>query len=298
MSESTTSIALKRVAPRRRRRGGGLRALWRSPIFLIAIAIITVVVLMAIFPGLFTQIDPRSCDLTKSRVGPEPGHLMGFDIQGCDYWSNIVHGARTSLEVGVLTALLTFIVALIAGSLAGYFGGIVDTAISWLSNMILGIPSMIASLVILYQFRDRTVWTIVLVLVLFGWAGTMRYMRSSVLQVKNLEYIQAARGLGVGKWTILLRHVIPNSVTPLVVMSTLSIGAGMAAESGFSILGVGLRLPAISWGIQIALAGQDGNWQIAPLLMLFPAAMLGLTTLAFVVLGESLRDALDPKARR
>ncbi|MFB7252314.1 ABC transporter permease [Microbacterium sp. NPDC056234] len=296
MSESTTTLIAARV--RRSRPRSGLRGLWKSPFFDIAVLIIVTVSLMAVFPALFTQIDPRDCDLSKSRVGPEPGHIMGYDIQGCDYWSNIVHGARTSLEVGVFTAVITFIVALIAGSLAGYFGGVVDSVISWTSNVILGIPVGIASLVILYQFQSRTVWTIVFVLVLFSWAGTMRYMRSSVMQVRNLEYIQAARGLGVGPWRILGSHVIPNAVTPLIVMTTLSVGAGMAAEAGFSILGVGLKLPAYSWGIQIALASQDGNWQIAPLLMFFPALMLGLTTLAFVVLGESLRDALDPKARR
>lgn len=296
MPESTT--ALLTVRGRRGRPRSGLRTLWKRPFFDIAALIIIVVALMALAPGLFTQIDPRDCDLSMSRFGPEPGHIMGYDIQGCDYWSNIVHGARTSLEVGVFTAVITFVIALVAGSLAGYFGGAVDSVISWISNVILGIPVGIASLVILYQFRSRTVWTIVLVLVLFGWAGTMRYMRSSVMQVRNLEYIQAARGLGVGPWRILRSHVIPNAVTPLIVMTTLSVGAGMAAEAGFSILGVGLKLPAFSWGIQIALASQDGNWQIAPLLMFFPALMLGLTTLAFVVLGESLRDALDPKARR
>ena len=296
MSESTTSLI---VGHRRRSRPrSGLRGLWKSPFFDIAALIIAVVTLMALFPSLFTTIDPRDCDLSMSRVGPAPGHPMGFDIQGCDYWSNIVHGARTSLEVGVYTAAISFVIALIAGSLAGYFGGVTDSIISWTSNVILGIPVGIASLVILYQFRSRTVWTIVFVLVLFSWAATMRYMRSSVMQVRNLEYIQAARGLGVGPWRILRSHVIPNAVTPLIVMTTLSVGAGMAAEAGFSILGVGLKLPAFSWGIQIALASQDGNWQIAPLLMFFPTLMLGLTTLAFVVLGESLRDALDPKARR
>lgn len=296
MSESTTSLI---VGHRRRSRPrSGLRSLWKSPFFDIAALIIIVVTLMALFPSLFTTIDPRDCDLSMSRVGPEAGHPMGFDIQGCDYWSNIVHGARTSLEVGVYTAAISFVIALIAGSLAGYFGGVTDSIISWTSNVILGIPVGIASLVILYQFRSRTVWTIVFVLVLFSWAATMRYMRSSVMQVRNLEYIQAARGLGVGPWRILRSHVIPNAVTPLIVMTTLSVGAGMAAEAGFSILGVGLKLPAFSWGIQIALASQDGNWQIAPLLMFFPTLMLGLTTLAFVVLGESLRDALDPKARR
>lgn len=296
MSES--SIAMPAARARQGRPRSGLRALWKSPWFDVAALIILVVTLMALFPSLFTQIDPRDCDLSMSRTGPEPGHIMGFDIQGCDYWSNIVHGARTSLEVGVYTAAISFVIALVAGSLAGYFGGVVDSVISWTSNVILGIPVGIASLVILYQFRSRTVWTIVLVLVLFSWAATMRYMRSSVMQVKNLEYIQAARGLGVGPWRVLGSHVIPNAVTPLIVMTTLSVGAGMAAEAGFSILGVGLKLPAFSWGIQIALASQDGNWQIAPLLMFFPALMLGLTTLAFVVLGESLRDALDPKARR
>jgi len=296
MPENTVTMLLARS--RRRRPRSGLRSLWKSPFFDIAALIILIVTLMALFPALFTAIDPRDCDLSKSRLGPEPGHLMGFDIQGCDYWSNIVHGARTSLEVGVYTAAISFVIALVAGSLAGYFGGVTDSIISWTSNVILGIPVGIASLVILYQFRSRTVWTIVFVLVLFSWAATMRYMRSSVMQVRNLEYIQAARGLGVGPWRILLSHVVPNAITPLIVMTTLSVGAGMAAEAGFSILGVGLKLPAFSWGIQIALASQDGNWQIAPLLMFFPALMLGLTTLAFVVLGESLRDALDPKARR
>ncbi|MFC8596948.1 MULTISPECIES: ABC transporter permease [unclassified Isoptericola] len=295
---SDPTIAPPAARTRQGRPRSGLRTLWKSPWFDLAALIIVVVVLMALFPSLFTQLDPRDCDLSQSRLGPAPGHPMGFDIQGCDYWSNVVHGARTSLEVGVYTAAISFLIALVAGSLAGYFGGVVDTVISWTSNVILGIPVGIASLVILYQFRSRTVWTIVLVLVLFSWAATMRYMRSSVMQVKNLEFIQAARGLGVGPWRILGSHVIPNAVTPLIVMTTLSVGAGMAAEAGFSILGVGLKLPAFSWGIQIALASQDGNWQIAPLLMFFPALMLGLTTLAFVVLGESLRDALDPKARR
>lgn len=304
MSESLRSMPVSNAAKsprgtkRRMRPRSGLRSLWKSPLFDIAALIIIVVVLMAIWPGLFTQTDPFSCDLSMSRKGPQPGHPMGFDMQGCDYYSNIVYGARTSLEVGVFTALFTFAIALITGSLAGYFGGAVDSVVSWVANIILGIPVGIASLVILYQFRDRTVWTIVFVLVLFSWAGTMRYMRSTVLQVKNLEYVQAAKGLGVGRWRLLFRHVIPNSITPLVVMTTLSIGAGMAAEAGFSILGLGLRLPAISWGIQISIASQDGNWQVAPLLMLFPATMLGLTTLAFVVLGESLRDALDPRGKR
>ncbi|MGN7859083.1 ABC transporter permease [Microbacterium sp. 22303] len=294
--ESTMALLTARM--RRARPRSGLHALWRKPFFLVAVAIILVVTSMALFPALFTPLDPRSCSLAMSRVGPQPGHIMGFDIQGCDYWTNIVYGARTSLEVGVLTAVISFTIALVAGSLAGYFGGVVDSVLSWISNVILGIPVGIASLVILYQFRSRTVWTIVFVLVLFSWAGTMRYMRGSVLQVKSLEYIQAARGLGVGPWRILRAHVVPNAVTPLIVMSTLSIGAGMTAEAGFSILGVGLKLPAFSWGLQIATASQDGNWQIAPLLMLFPATMLGLTTLAFVVLGENLRDALDPKGRR
>ncbi len=228
---------------------------------------------------------------------PRDGHPFGYDMQGCDYFSNVVHGARVSLLVGVLVASLTFVIALVAGALAGYFGGFVDTVISRTADIVLGIPVTIASLVILYQFKSRGVGTIVFVLVLFSWAGTMRYLRGSVLQVKQLEYVQAARVLGVGRWAVLWRHVLPNAITPLLVMTTLSVGAGMTAEAGFSILGVGIRLPAFSWGLQIAAASSDGNWQVAPLLMLFPALMLALTTLAFVVLGENLRDLLDPRSR-
>lgn len=301
-SELTTQgVAVPTTSPRVSARRGlvadGLSQMWRQPFTLLALLIITVVGLMAVVPRLFTGIDPRDCNLADSRLGPRSGHPFGYDMQGCDYFSNVVHGARTSLEVGVLVALLTFVIALVAGSLAGYFGGLVDTVVSRLADIILGVPVAIASLVILYQFQSRNVWTIVMVLVLFSWAGTMRYLRGQVMQVKQLEYVQAARVLGVGNLRILWRHVLPNSITPLIVMTTLSVGAGMTAEAGFSILGVGIRLPAFSWGLQIAAASTDGNWQVAPHLMLFPASMLALTTLAFVVLGESLRDALDPRSR-
>lgn len=290
---------VQHVKPRLRpRRGLIARAVlgsWRKPFLLASMVIIVVVVLMAVVPGLFTTIDPRDCRLSDSRRPPSSGHPMGFDMQGCDYFSTIVHGARTSLEVGLLVAFLTFLIALVAGASAGFFGGVTDAVISRTADVILGVPVGIASLVILYQFQSRTVWTIVLVLVLFSWAGTMRYLRGSVLQVKQLEYVQAARALGVGPLKILITHVIPNAITPLIVMTTMSVGAAMTAEAGFSIIGVGIRLPAFSWGLQIAAASTDGNWQIAPFLMFFPAGMLALTTLAFVVLGENLRDALDPR---
>ncbi|WP_328459629.1 ABC transporter permease [Streptomyces sp. NBC_00448] len=275
----------------------GLLRTRRQPFFILSVLIIALVAAMAAVPGLFTHTDPRDCSLVDSRLGPRSGHPFGYDMQGCDYFSNVVHGARISLEVGLLVAIFTFFIAMIAGSLAGYFGGAVDTVISRTADIVLGVPVGIASLVILYQFKSRTVWTIVFVLVLFSWAGTMRYLRGSVLQIKQLEYVQAARVLGVRHWGILRRHVIPNAITPLVVMSTLSVGAAMTAEAGFSILGVGIKLPAFSWGVQIAAASTDGNWQVAPHLMFFPAGMLGLTTLAFVVLGENLRDVLDPRGR-
>ncbi|WP_347350578.1 ABC transporter permease [Intrasporangium sp.] len=299
-TESGTAVEVGTGPAGTQRRRGRVEALllssWRRPFLAMALLIIAVVSVMAIAPTLFTSIDPRDCDLSMSRLGPGPGHPFGFDMQGCDYYSNIVYGARTSMLVGVLVAGLTFVIALVAGSLAGYYGGITDTVISRAADIVLGVPVTIASLVILYQFKSRGVGTIVFVLVLFTWAGTMRYLRSTVLQVKQLEYVQAARILGVGRLQNLRRHVLPNAITPLIVMSTLSVGAGMTAEAGFSILGVGIKLPAFSWGLQIAAASSDGNWQIAPLLMLFPALMLALTTLAFVVLGENLRDALDPRS--
>lgn len=297
VAQSEQSEAVTRRRRRRRPVVVGLAVCARRPLLWLAVVIIAAVAAMAAFPRLYTSVDPRDCSLSMSRMPPAAGHPFGYDIQGCDYFANIVYGARTSLSVGLLVALFTFVIALIAGSLAGYYGGLVDAGISRLADLVLGIPVTIASLVILYQFKSRGVWTIVFVLVLFSWAGTMRYMRSSVLQTKQLEYVQAARVLGVGRLRILFRHVLPNSVTPLIVMSTLSVGAGMTAEAGFSILGVGIQLPAISWGTQIAIAGQDGNWQVAPLLMFFPAGMLALTTLAFVVLGENLRDAFDPRGR-
>ncbi|MCP2258251.1 oligopeptide transport system permease protein [Streptoalloteichus tenebrarius] len=290
---SETVLATPAAAPARRR--DGLRGLLRKPLFVVSALITLLYLAMAAFPGLFTSVDPRACSLAFSGVGPSSGHPFGYDLQGCDYLANIIYGTRSSISIGLLVTVATFVLAAVFGGLAGYFGGLVDGVVSRTADIMFGLPFIVAAIVVLNMFPQRDVLSVSLVLIVLGWPGGMRYMRGSVLKVRNLEYVQAARVLGSGHTRVLLSHVMPNSLTPLIVLKTLEVGAVIAAEAALTFLGVGLQPPAISWGLQLSAA--HSQWQAHPHLVIFPSIFLSLAVLAFVVLGDSLRDALDPKER-
>jgi oligopeptide transport system permease protein len=271
------------------------RELRRSPLFIVSTALILIMVLMAAFPQLFTRQDPRVCDLANSRKGPEPGHWFGFDIQGCDYYSNVVYGARPSIVIGITVTAISAIIAIVLGSLSGYYGGTIDTIFSRLTDIFFGIPFILGAIVLLNTFPVRSIWTVCAALIVFGWMVLSRLMRSSVISARDMDYVNAARALGAPDGRIIRRHILPNAITPLVVYSTVTIGTTIAAEATLSFLGVGLQLPAISWGLQIAQA--QTLFQQSPHLLLFPAAFLSVTVLSFILLGDAVRDAFDPKLR-
>ncbi|MEV0055549.1 ABC transporter permease [Saccharopolyspora shandongensis] len=285
------------AAPRRRRTlVGRLPRPLRAPLFVVAALIAAGYVLMAVWPSLFTSADPMHCELRLSGAGPAPGHPFGFDMQGCDYFANVVHGARPSIAIGLLVTAVTFVLAAVLGALAGYFGGIVDGVVSRIADVVFGLPMIIAAIVVLNLFEERTIWTVSLVLIVFGWPGGMRYMRGSVLKIRNLEYVQAARVLGGSHLRIMGTHIAPNALTSLIVLKTLEIGGVIAAEAALTFLGIGLQPPAISWGLQLSTAQQQ--WQASPHLLVYPALFLTGAVLAFVVLGDSLRETLDPKGKK
>jgi oligopeptide transport system permease protein len=275
------------------------QTLQRNPSFLVSVVLILFMAFIAAFPapvaGLFGHGDPRLCDIGSSGRPPSAGHPFGFDLQGCDLYANVIYGARPSISIGLLTTILSFAVAGVLGVVSGFRGGWVDGVVSRLMDVFFGFPFILGAIIILTAFPHRSVWTMALVLALFSWPTGTRLMRSSVLGVRGNDYVLATRALGARPRRIMFRHVFPNAVAPLVVLSTLLVGGIIAAEASLTFLGVGLQLPAISWGLQLSVS--RGYLEQYPHMLFFPALFLSLTVLAFILLGDALRDALDPKLR-
>jgi oligopeptide transport system permease protein len=183
----------------------------------------------------------------------------------------------------------------ITGMLAGYFGGWIDTIISRITDIFFGIPLLLGALVILNAFTSRTIWSVVFALVVLGWTQMTRVMRGSVITVKQSDFVTAAKALGAGTSRILIKHILPNAIAPVIVVATIALGGYIATEATLSFLGIGLQDPTISWGIDINSAQKV--IRTAPFALFFPAGMLSITVLAFIMLGDAVRDALDPKLR-
>ena len=276
----------------------------RRPLFWVAAALVVLFVVMAIVPELFTTKDPRSCNLLFSRNPPGPGAIFGHDMQGCDIFARTVNGARASILVGVFTALFAALLGGVLGTLAGYLGGWVDAVLSRMADIFFAIPLLLGAIVV-WSFAPvradapllKAVLQMVLVMAVFGWPNIFRLMRASVMQVKPTEFVQAARALGANPGRLILKHIVPNSMTPLIVVSTIDLGAYIATEATLTFLGIGLPAKLVSWGRAISDASDLGYIRNAPFMLLFPAAALCLTVLGFIMLGEVVRDALDPKLR-
>ncbi|WP_200331401.1 ABC transporter permease [Leucobacter sp. L43] len=273
------------------------RDMRRRPMFWISAVIILVVALISLFPGLFSQADPRACALTFSNAGPSAGHPLGYNKQGCDVYSRIIHGTSTSVSVGLLVITITFVVGTVMGALAGFFGGMLDTVLSRLGDIFFSIPYILAAVVVMSVLSDhRNPLVIALAIGGFSWPITARIVRSEILRVKNADFVMASESLGLSRFATLVRHVLPNAIAPAIVVTTLSLASAIVAEATLSFLGVGL--PAgqfISWGNDISAA--QLSLRTDPMPLIYPSLALTITVLGFILLGESVRDALDPKAR-
>ncbi|WP_328750295.1 ABC transporter permease [Streptomyces sp. NBC_00285] len=302
-SLSAPPEAPPRVPPDGSAREAKPRSLWsdawhqlrRNPVFIVSALLIVFLVLISIWPSLIASGNPLSCDLAKSQQGSAPGHLFGFDTQGCDVYTRTVHGARASMTVGVCATLGVALLGSVLGGLAGFYGGWWDALLSRVTDIFFGIPVLLGGLVFLSVVTGTTVWPVVGFIVLLGWPQVARIARGSVLTAKENDYVQAARALGAGSGRLLLRHVAPNAVAPVIVVATIALGTYISLEATLSFLGVGLRPPTVSWGIDIASAAQQ--IRSAPHMLLWPAGALSITVLAFIMLGDAVRDALDPKLR-
>ncbi len=228
------------------------------------------------------------------REGPSLDHWFGTDIIGRDVFSRVVHGARFSLKIGIAATLISLIIGLLLGAVAGFFGGIVETVIMRLTDVFLAIPYVVLAVAIAALLgKDEN--SVILVLGLTGWLGICRIVRSSFLGLKELEYVEAARALGYSRRRIMFRHMLPNALQPIIVYGTIAVGTVILAEAALSYLGVGPQDPTPAWGLMV----KDAKAALAtgPHMLLFPGGAIFLTVLALVFVGDGLRDALDPKLK-
>lgn len=271
------------------------RQLVRSKVFVVACVYVLIVASMAVVPRLWTSKDPRACNVRIALQGSSGEHWFGTSIVGCDYYAHAIYGARPSLTIAVLATGGVTLVGGTLGMLAGFYGRWVDAVISRVIDVFLALPFLLGAIVFLTVLKIYNIWTITAVLVILAWTVIARIMRGSVLAAKNLDYVHAAKALGASNRRLMLKHILPNAVAPVVVYATILLGLFVALEATLTFLGIGLRAPAISWGVMITQ--HERRFLDHPGLLLYPAGLLFGTVLAFILIGDVLRDALDPRLR-
>lgn len=273
------------------------RSLRRNPLFIVSAILIIAIIFVALFPGALTKHNPNYCVLEHSLEPASAAHPFGFDMQGCDIYARVVYGTRTSLSVGLLATALVVLVGSLIGALAGFFGGWIDAVLSRITDIFLALPMLLGAIVVLQMFRtSKSIWKIVFVMVLFGWVGVARIARSAVMESKNLEFNTASTALGSTPMRNLFRHIIPNSLAPIIVVGTTSLGSYIVLEATLSFLGIGLPTTTVSWGVDISTARNVLTTN--PEVLFYPSIALAITVLAFIMMGDAVKDALDPKSRK
>lgn len=273
------------------------RAMRGRPMFWFSSFMILIIAFIGIFPQVFTNERPdNDCFLANSNGGPIAGHPMGFTQQGCDVFARVLYGAQASLIVGVVATIVVVLIGVALGAVAGFYGGFFDALISRVTDIFFAIPFVLGAIVLISVFQSsRNAIVVALILSIFGWPQTARITRGAVLEARAADYVTASTALGVTRFKVLLKHVLPNAIAPVIVVGTVSLGIFIVAEATLSFLGVGLPPSVMSWGSDIARA--QISIRIAPMTLFYPAAALSLTVLSFLMLGDVVRDALDPKER-
>lgn len=286
-------------------RGDIWRRFKRNRLALVGLGIIVMLILLAVFAPLWVRLESSIGGLAElhpekgtspKNLTPSGDHWFGTDYLGRDLFARIVYGARISLLVGFSSVLISSVVGVTLGAVSGYYGRWTDSVIMRIVDIALSLPYIVLAVALVVVF-GRSLFTIVLVIASLGWMGVARIFRSSIIQQKNQEYIEASRSIGCSDWRIITRHLVPNAIQPVIVYSTLAIGSAILSEAALSFLGVGAIEPTPSWGLMIN-AGGVAALRNNPHTVMFPALFLALTIVAFTAVGDGLRDAIDPKLKR
>jgi peptide/nickel transport system permease protein len=265
----------------------------RSPIARGAVVYVITIALIAVLAPVVAPYPPDAIDLAARLTPPGKEHLLGTDDVGRDVLSRMIHGSRVSLIVGFSATLLSLIVGSTLGAIAGYYGSFADWLVSRLIEVVLCFPFLFLVLGIVALFRP-SLWTIMIALGLTSWTTEARFVRAEFLRIRELEYAQAARASGGGDARIIFRHLLPNALSPVLVASSFGVASAIMTESALSFLGLGVALPTASWGSILSVAYE--YIQFAWWLALFPGLAIFFTVAAFNLIGDRLRDVLDPRA--
>jgi peptide/nickel transport system permease protein len=260
-----------------------------------ALVLTALLILLALFAPWVAPHGPSAQDLPARLQGPEAGHWMGTDELGRDVFARVLYGARISMLVGISVVTGAGLLGLLLGSISGYFGGWTDRVINgMLVNAFLSFPGILLAIAFA-AFLGPGLDKVIMALVITGWAGYARLARAQVLKVKEMDYVLAARSLGASNPRILTRHVLPNAIQPVLIQATIGLASAILAESTLSFLGLGVLAPAPSWG---AMLNDASSYLFsAPHMVIFPALAIMTAVLAFNLLGDALRDWLDPRTR-
>jgi peptide/nickel transport system permease protein len=264
---------------------------------IIGLVIVVVLVVLALFAPWIAPYDVGATDLSMRFVPPSAAHWFGTDSTGRDIFSRVIFGARISLQVGIIVVTVSAIVGTTLGALAGYYGGWIDRVVSgYVFNVFLAFPGLLLAIAMV-AFLGPGLDKLILALCIIGWVGYARLIRGQVLKVREYDFVQAARALGASDARILLFHILPNAIQPLIVQASLGMAGAVLSEASLSFLGLGVPPPAPSWGVMIEEARDFSTLQVAPHALIFPGIAIALTVLAFNFIGDGLREYLDPRQR-
>jgi peptide/nickel transport system permease protein len=264
---------------------------------IIGLIIVVLLVIVALFAPWIATHDVGATNLSLRYLPPNAQHWFGTDSTGRDIFSRVVFGARISLEVGIIVVSISTVVGTALGALAGYYGGWIDRIVSgYIFNVFLSFPGLLLAIAMV-AFLGAGLNKLILALCIIGWVGYARLIRGQVLKVREYDFVQAARALGASDMRILLTHILPNAIQPLIVQASLGMAGAVLSEASLSFLGLGVPPPAPSWGVMIEEARDLSTLQAAPHALIIPGIAIALTVLAFNFIGDGLREYLDPRQR-
>lgn len=271
------------------------RRLKKNKVAILALFVLIAIILMCIFQPFFSKYDYETQFIEISNQPPTRAHIFGLDQLGRDIFTRIWVGGRVSITIGIVGTLIEILIGCIYGGISGYFGGKVDTVMMRIVEVITGIPYMIV-VVLVSIFLGQGLMSMIIALCITGWVSIARLIRGQVFQLKESEYVLASKGLGASPWRIITKHLIPNTIGVIIVYISFDIPSFIFSESFLSFIGLGIKAPMTSWGSMCAF-GQN-QMDFYPHELIFPALAICITMLAFNLLGDGLRDALDPRLRQ
>jgi len=290
VEEQLEPVAARQASPTRL----AVRRFLRHRLAVISLVLLALMILAAIFAPLIAPYNPLAQDQNNTLVGPSPSHWLGTDDLGRDTLSRLIYGGRVTLGIGFGSTAVVLIVGILVGAVAGYAGGWLDNALMRFVDLVLSFPSLFL-LLILAADAGVTLLSIILFIGLFGWMYLARLVRGEFLVLREMEYIEAARAVGVGGWRTVYRHMLPNTIASIIVNATFAIAGAMYIEAALDFLGFGLSPDIPTWGNM--LAASESYIAVTPLLTVAPGILLTIAILAVNFIGDGLRDAFDPRSK-